>query len=40
MAADNLQREWIGIDISRKAVELVHMRLRNTLGGLCITPAW
>ena len=34
VAADNLQREWIGIDISPKAVELVHMRLRDTLGGL------
>ena len=34
VAADNLQREWIGIDISPKAVELIHMRLRDTLGGL------
>ena len=34
VAADNLQREWVGIDISPKAVELVHMRLRDTLGGL------
>jgi len=34
VAADNLQREWIGIDISPKAVELVHMRLRDTLGEL------
>ena len=34
VAADNAQREWIGIDISPKAVELVHMRLRDTLGGL------
>ena len=34
VAADNLQREWIGIDISPKAVELVRMRLRDALGGL------
>ena len=34
VAADNLQREWVGIDISPKAVELVHMRLRDTLGEL------
>ena len=34
VAADNLQREWIGIDISPKAVELVHIRLRHALGGL------
>ena len=34
VAADNLQREWVGIDISPKAVELVHMRLRDTLGDL------
>ena len=34
VAADNLQREWVGIDISQKAVELVHMRLRDTLGEL------
>ena len=35
VAADNLQREWVGIDISPKAVELVHMRLRDTLGESC-----
>ena len=34
VAADNLQREWVGIDISPMAVELVHRRLRDTLGGL------
>ena len=34
VAADNLQREWVGIDISPKAVELVHMRLRDALGEL------
>ena len=33
VAADNLQREWVGIDISPLAVELVH-RLRDTLGEL------
>ena len=39
VAADNLQREWIGIDISPKAVELVHMRLRDALGGYTM-PGW
>ena len=34
VAADNLQREWVGIDISPLAVELVHRRLRDTLGEL------
>ena len=34
VAADNAQREWVGIDISPLAVELVHRRLRDTLGGL------
>ena len=34
VAADNLQREWVGIDISPMAVELVHRRLRDTLGEL------
>ena len=34
VAADNLQREWVGIDISHKAVELVHMRLKDSLGAL------
>ena len=34
VAADNLQREWVGVDISPMAVELVHRRLRDTLGGL------
>ena len=34
VAADNLQREWVGIDISPMAVELVHMRLRDALGEL------
>ena len=34
VAADNRGREWLGIDISPKAVELVHMRLRDTLGEL------
>ena len=34
VAADQLGRRWIGIDISPKAVELVNMRLRQTMGSL------
>ena len=34
VAADNLGRRWIGIDISPKAVELVNMRLQQSMGGL------
>ena len=34
VGADNLQREWVGIDITPKAVDLVHMRLRDALGEL------
>ena len=34
VAADRLGRKWIGIDISPKAVELVNMRLQQTMGGL------
>ena len=34
VAADRLGREWIGIDISPKAVELVNMRLQQAMGGL------
>ena len=34
VAADNLQREWVGIDISSKAVELIHVRLKDALGEL------
>ena len=29
VAADALDREWVGIDISQKAVELVNLRLRE-----------
>ena len=34
VAADRLSRQWIGIDISPKAVELVNMRLQQTMGSL------
>ena len=34
VAADRLGRKWIGIDISPKAVELVNIRLQQTMGGL------
>ena len=34
VAADNLGRCWLGIDISPKAVELVNLRLRQSMGGL------
>ena len=34
VAADNLGRRWIGIDISPKAVELVNMRLQQSMGNL------
>ena len=34
VAAENLGRRWIGIDISPKAVELVNMRLQQTMGDL------
>ena len=34
VAADNLGRRWIGIDISSKAVELVNIRLQQSMGGL------
>ena len=32
VAAERLQRQWIGIDISPKAIELVNMRLEKELG--------
>ena len=32
IAAERLNRQWIGIDISEKAVELVKMRLKKELG--------
>ena len=34
VAADRLSRQWIGIDISPKAVELVNMRLQQAMGSL------
>ena len=34
VAADKLGRQWIGIDISPKAVELVNMRLQQAMGSL------
>ena len=34
VAADRLNRKWVGIDISGKAVELVNMRLKQTMGSL------
>ena len=34
VAAENLGRHWIGIDISPKAVELVNMRLQQSMGDL------
>ena len=34
VAADQLGRKWVGIDISPKAGELVNMRLRQAMGSL------
>ena len=34
VAAETLGRQWIGIDLSLKAVELVNYRLKETLGSL------
>ena len=34
VAAENLGRRWIGIDISPKAVELVNLRLQQSMGSL------
>ena len=34
IAADQLGRQWVGIDISPKAVELVNSRLQQTMGSL------
>lgn len=34
VAAENLGREWVGIDISPKAAELVNVRLQGTMGSL------
>ena len=34
VAAEQLGRQWIGVDLSPKAVELVNYRLQDTLGSL------
>ena len=34
VAAEGLGREWVGIDISPKAAELVNVRLQQTMGSL------
>ena len=34
IAAETLERQWVGIDLSPKAVELVNLRLKDTLGSL------
>ena len=34
VAADRLDRKWVGIDESEKAVELVNLRLRQVMGSL------
>ena len=34
VAADNLNRKWVGIDLSPKAVELVNLRLQQAMGSL------
>ena len=34
VAAEKLGRQWVGIDLSPRAVELVNMRLREFMGGL------
>ena len=34
VAAENLDRKWLGIDLSEKAVELVNMRLQQSMGSL------
>ena len=34
VAAEKLGRQWVGIDLSVKAVELVNMRLQQFMGGL------
>ena len=34
VAAEQLGRRWVGIDISPKAVELVNMRLKQAMGDL------
>ena len=34
VAAENLGRQWIGIDLSSKAIDLVNMRLKSAMGTL------
>ena len=34
IAAENLGRQWVGIDLSPKAVELVNLRLQQSMGSL------
>ena len=34
VAAENLGRKWVGIDLSPKAIELVNVRLRSAMGDL------
>ena len=34
VAAEKLGRQWVGIDLSEKAVELVNMRLQQSMGSL------
>ena len=34
VTAETLGRRWVGIDLSAKAVELVNIRLQQTMGGL------
>ena len=34
VAADRLDRQWVGIDLSPKAVELVNLRLQQAMGSL------
>ena len=34
VAAEDLGRQWVGIDLSPKAVELVNMRLQQSMGSL------
>ena len=34
VAAENLERQWVGIDLSPKAGELINLRLQRTMGSL------
>ena len=34
VAAENLDRQWVGIDIAPKAAELVNVRLQDSMGSL------